>query len=68
MLKDKRTKLEATKRKGTFVGYSENSTAFRIYIPSQRKVEFSMDVTFDEDVALGKARDLPLPPPPEKKG
>lgn len=66
MPKDKINKLEATGRKGTFVGYCENSKAFRIYIPGQRKVEISRDVTFDEDVALGKARDLPPPPPPEK--
>jgi len=49
--KDKRNKLEATGRKGMFVGYCENSKAFRIYIPGQRKVEISRDVTFDEDVA-----------------
>ena len=65
--KDKRNKLEATGRKGTFVRYCENSKAFRIYIPSQRKVEISRDVTFDEDVALGKARDIPSPPLVEKK-
>lgn len=28
-------------------------------MPSQRNIEFSKDVTFDEDVALGKARDTP---------
>lgn len=39
-------------RKGTFVGYCEDSKAFKIYIFSQRKVEISKDVTFDEDGAL----------------
>jgi len=33
----------------------------------QRKIEFSRDVTFDEDISHGKARDLPSPPPIEKK-
>jgi len=51
-------------RKGTFDGYCEDSKAFRIYIYGQKKVEISRDVTFNEDVALGKARDLPLPPLP----
>ena len=27
---------------------------------SQREVEISHDVTFDEDAALGKVRDLPI--------
>lgn len=66
MLKDKRNKLEATGRKCTFVGYCENSKAYRIYILGQRKVEISRDVTFDEDTTLGKARDLPPPPPPKE--
>ena len=65
--KDKRNKLEATRRKGTFVGYWENSKAFIIYIPGERKVEITRDVPFDEVVSLGKARDLSPPPPPEKK-
>ena len=48
-----------------FVVYCENSKEYRIYIPSQRKVDISRDLTFNEDSALGKERDLPLPPPPE---
>lgn len=66
VLKDKRNKLESTGRKGMFVGYCENSKAFRIYIPRQSKVEISRDVTFNKDASLGKARDLPLPPPEKK--
>lgn len=50
-----------------FVGYSEDSKAFRIYIFGHRNIEISNNVTFDEDVSLGKARDLPPPPPPEDK-
>lgn len=49
-----------------FVGYCENSKAYRIYIPGQKKVEIGRDVTFGEDVALRKARVL-LPPPPPKE-
>ena len=38
-----------------FVGYSENSKAYRIYIPGYRQIELSTDVTFDEDLALKKS-------------
>jgi hypothetical protein len=34
--KEKRTKLDPSGRKGTFVGYSESSKAYRIYIPGQK--------------------------------
>jgi hypothetical protein len=39
--KEKRTKLEPSRKKGTFVGYSETSKAYRIYIPGQRQIEIS---------------------------
>jgi hypothetical protein len=52
--KEKRSKLDASGKKGTFVGYSENSKAYRIYVPGQREVEISHDVTFDEDMPLGR--------------
>ena len=67
MSKDKRNKLEASGRKGTFVAYYEKYKAFRIYIPGQRNFEISRDATFDEDATLGNVRDLPPPPPPPKK-
>jgi len=43
------------------VGYSETSKEYRIYVPSQREMELSHEVTFDEDFALRKIRDLPIP-------
>jgi len=43
------------------VGYSETSKEYRIYVPGQREVEISHDVTFDENVSLGKIRNLPIP-------
>ena len=52
--KEKRNKLDASRKKGTFVGYSETSKAYRIYVLGQREVEISRDVTFDEDSTLGK--------------
>ena len=34
--KEKTTKLEPSGKKGTFVGYSESSKAYKIYIPRSR--------------------------------
>ena len=50
--KDKREKLEPIAKKGIFVGYSETSKAYRIYIPSLRKVVSRRDVRFEEDRAF----------------
>jgi transposase InsO family protein len=46
--KEKRNKLEPSRKKGIFVGYCEVSKAFRIYIPGHRHIDISRDVTFDE--------------------
>eukprot|EP00253_Pinus_taeda_P012573 PITA_12573 len=56
--KEKRTKLEPTTKKGIFVGYSETSKAFRIYIPAQRKVVVRRDVKFEEDRAFRTSQEL----------
>jgi hypothetical protein len=53
--KDKRKKLEPSGKKGIFVGYSESSKAYRIYIPEQHKIEVSRDVTFNEKMAFKKS-------------
>ena len=58
--KEKRNNLDASGKKGTFVGYSETSKAYKIYVPGQREVEIIHDVTFDEDASLGKVRDIPI--------
>jgi hypothetical protein len=58
--KEKRSKLEPSRRKGTFVGYSESSKAYRIYIPGQRQIEVSKDVTFEEEVAFQKSREAQM--------
>jgi hypothetical protein len=54
--KEKRNKLERSRKKGIFLGYCEISKAFRIYIPGHRHIEISRDVTFDEEEALKKSR------------
>ena len=54
--KEKRSKMEPSGRKGIFVGYTESSKAYRVYIPSFRKIETSRDVTFDEDITFSRLR------------
>jgi hypothetical protein len=54
--KDKRSKLDPSSKKGIFFGYSETSKAYRVYIPSQRQIETSRDVTFDEDATFSRSR------------
>ena len=50
--KDKRTKLEPSGKKGTFMGYSESSKAYRIHILGSRQIELSRDVIFEEEMAI----------------
>jgi transposase InsO family protein len=58
--KEKRSKLEPSGRKATFVGYSESSKSYRIYIPGQRQIEVSRDVTFEEEVAFQKSKEAQM--------
>ena len=53
---ERRMKLDPSGKKGIFVGYSEFAKAYWIYIPGQRKIELSRDVTFEEDVAYERSR------------
>ena len=39
-----------------FVGYSEHSKSYWIYIPRYCQIELSRDVTFDEDSAFIKSK------------
>jgi hypothetical protein len=54
--KEKRTKLDPSRKKGIFVGYCEVSKAFIIYIPGYHHIEISRDVTFDDDATFKKSR------------
>ena len=58
--KENRRKMEPSGKKGVFVGYSETSKSYRIYIPSTRLIEVSRDVTFHEDSAFWWSRELPV--------
>jgi hypothetical protein len=56
--KEKRTKMEPSGKKGGFVGYSENSKAYKIYVPSHRKIEVRRYVDFHEEATFKKSREL----------
>ena len=54
--KEKRSKLYPSGKKGLFVGYSEQSKSYWIYILGNRQIELRRDVTFDEDSTFKKSR------------
>ena len=56
ILKEKRTKLDPSGRKGIFVGYSESLKAYRIYFPRFKKIDISRDVTVNEESVYNKSR------------
>jgi hypothetical protein len=55
--KEKRSKLDPSGKKGTFVGYNESSKAYRVYIPGQRQIELSRDVIFEEEIAFQRSKE-----------
>jgi hypothetical protein len=56
--KEKRTKMEPSGKKGVFVGYSENSKDYIIYVSGQMKIEVSRDVNFHEESTFNKSREI----------
>ena len=56
IIKEKRTKLDPSRKKGIFVGYSESSKASRIYFPGFKNIDISRNVTFDKDLAYNKSK------------
>lgn len=53
------SKLDQTVEKAYLVGYSETSKAYRIYIPSSRKIVVRRDAKFMEDRAFREPREMP---------
>lgn len=46
---EKRRKLDAKAKPGIFVGYSNESKGYKVFLLSEEKIEVSRDVTFDEE-------------------
>jgi hypothetical protein len=57
---EKRTKLQPSGQRGILVGYSEDSKAYRVFLPDQHKTVVSRDVKFEENLASRKFWDLPI--------
>ena len=57
--KEKKAKLEPSGKRAIFVGYSESSKAYHIYVPGQRYIEVSRDVRFHEEVVFHQTKELP---------
>jgi hypothetical protein len=55
--KEKRSKIDPLGRKGTFLGYSESSKAYQIYILVQRQIEVRRDGIFEENIAFQRSRE-----------
>jgi hypothetical protein len=55
--REKRRKLVPYGKKRNFVGYIDTLKANKIYIPRQRQIEVSLDVTFDEEVSFRKSKE-----------
>ena len=47
--KEKRIKMDPYRKKHNFIGYSESSKAYKIYVPGQRHVEVRRYVKFHEE-------------------
>jgi hypothetical protein len=65
--KDKRKKLEPSGKKGIFVGNSESSKSYKIYVSVQQKVEINKDVTFDENIGFKKSIEYSMNPNDEEE-
>ena len=60
VLKEKRTKLYPSRKKGIFIGYNYTSNAYQIYFLGFKKIDINRDVTFDEDSAYSRSIKLPI--------
>ena len=56
--KEKRAKLEPSRKKGIFVGYSDSSKACRIYVPGQWYIEVNRDMIFHEESVFRQTQEL----------
>ncbi|GBO19376.1 Copia protein [Araneus ventricosus] len=52
-----RTKLQMRAKKGVMVGYAMQTKGYRIWLPAERKIIETINVTFDNGFSSGKALD-----------
>ena len=58
--KDKSKKLDPSGMKGIFVGYSNSSKAYKIYLKDGHHIEVSRDVISDESIPFKKSKELSM--------
>ena len=58
--------MEPYGKKGTFVGYIVTSKAFKIYVPGERHVEVSWNVTFHEEATFKRSKEIEFDPKAEE--
>ena len=51
-------KMEPYRKKGMLVGYSESSKTYKIYVLGERHIEVNWDVTFHEEVAFKRSKEI----------
>ena len=56
--KEKRSKLDSSGKQRIFVGFSEQSKAYRIYIIGFHQINISRDVTIDEYTTFTKSKNI----------
>jgi transposase InsO family protein len=47
--KEKRKKLDAKSERGIFMGYSEMTKGYRIYLPEKRKIKMAREIIFEKE-------------------
>jgi len=52
---ESRKKIEPIAVKGIFVGYNKTTKAYRVYVPTLRRIMIRSDVWFEEGKALRKS-------------
>ena len=56
---EKRSKLDPSKHKGIFVGYSETSKGYRVYVLGHQQIDINKDVVFDEEATFKRSHESP---------
>ena len=54
------TKIDPSRMKGIFIGYSDTSNSYPIYFLGFKNINISRDITFDEDSTYFRSTRTPI--------